>query len=115
MNDIELIFQSVKDDTRLSLTNTFAFDVGFTWDVPVIYGEKNEQEKFWLYVDENVREPQGYEFVFLVEYEERILFKKHPVKSYNHGHIQTVEQAIEYIENFMVEQCLSGNCMDVNG
>ena len=101
MNDIELIFQSVKNDTRLSLTNTFAFDVGFTWDVPVIYGEKNEQEKFWLYVDENVREPQGYEFVFLIEYEERILFKKHPVKSYNHWHIQTVEKAIEDIEDFM--------------
>lgn len=101
MNDIELIFESVKDDERLLLTNTFAFDIGFTWDVPVIYGEKNEQEKFWLYVDENVREPQGCEFVFLIEYEERNLFKKHPVKRYTHWHLQTVEQVIEDIKNFM--------------
>lgn len=101
MNDIELIFQSVKDDTRLSLTNTFAFDVGFTWDVPVIYGEKNEQEKFWLYADANVSEPHGYDFVFFVEHEECILFRKHPVKRYTHWHPQTVEQAIEDIEDFM--------------
>ena len=98
MNDIELIYESVKGDVRLLLTNTFAFDVGFTWDVPVIYGE-TEKERFWLYADVNDREPHGWEFVFFVEYEEHVLFRK--VKSYKHWHPQTIDQAIEDIQNFM--------------
>ena len=42
MNDIELIYDKVKDKYNLTLTNSFALNEGFTWDVPVIYGESQQ-------------------------------------------------------------------------
>mgnify|MGYP003295219716 CR=1 FL=1 len=75
MNDIELIYDKVKDKYNLTLTNSFALNEGFTWDVPVIYGE-SQQGRFWLYADEDVPNPHGIEFVFSVEYEKRTWFRK---------------------------------------
>ena len=89
MNEIELIYDKVKDKYNLTLTNSFALNEGFTWDVPVIYGE-SQQGRFWLYADEDVPNPHGIEFVFSVEYEKRTWFRKrlkkmsHPLASADH-------------------------------
>ena len=101
MNDIELIYNELKDKYKLLLTNCFALNEGFTWDVPVIYGEA-EQGRFWLYADEDVPDPHGLEFVFSVEYEKRTWFRKRLVKCYTHWHPQTIEQAIKDIDEFMM-------------
>ena len=102
MNDIELIYEKVKDKYKLILSNSFALNEGFTWDVPVIYGE-SQQGRFWLYADEDVPEPHGIEFVFSVEFkkQKRIWFRKHMVKCGTHWHPQTIEQAIADVEDFM--------------
>ena len=103
MNDIELIYDKVKDKYNLTLTNSFALNEGFTWDVPVIYGE-TEHGRFWLYANEDIPEPHGIEFVFSVEYEKqmRIFFKKRMVKCHTHWHPQTIEEAIEDIGDCML-------------
>ena len=100
MNDIELIYDKVKDKYNLTLTNSFALNEGFTWDVPVICGEAR-QGKFRLYADEDVPDPCGFEFVFYVEYEKQTWFRKRLVKRGTHWHPQTVEEAIEEINKFM--------------
>ena len=103
MNDIELIYDKVKDKDNLILTNSLALNEGFTWNVPIIYGEA-EHGRFWLYADEDVPEPHGIEFVFSVEYEKqkRIWFRKHMVKCGTHWHPQTIEQAIKDVDDFML-------------
>lgn len=100
MNDIELIYEKVRDRQDVLLTNTFDLNEGFEWNVPVICGE-TQQGKFWLYADENVSEPYGFEFVFSVEYEKRTRFRKRLVKCHTHWHPQTIEQAIADVEDFM--------------
>ena len=100
MNDIELIYDKVKDKYNLTLTNSFALNERFTWDVPVIYGE-SQQGRFWLYADEDVPDPHGIEFVFSVEYEHRTWFRKRLVKRYTHWHPRSTEQAIQDIEDFL--------------
>ena len=103
MNDIEYIYNELKDKHKLLLTNTFSLNDGFTWDVPVIYGEV-EEKRFWLYADEDVSEPHGIEFVFSVEYEKqkRFWLKKHVVKCHTHWHPRTIEQAIKDVDDFML-------------
>lgn len=100
MNDIELIYQRVKHNKGLLLTNTFAVNIGFTEDVPVIHGTAKDG-KFWLYADTNDQNPVGYSFVFLVEYEHRTWFRKRLVKRYTHWHPRSTEQAIQDIEDFL--------------
>ena len=102
MNDIEIIYEAVKDKYDLVLTNSLALDDGFTWNVPIICG-KTEIGRFWLYADGDVLEPRGLEFVFSVdaEYEKQTLFGKKTVKYRNHWHPQTIEEAIEDINEFM--------------
>lgn len=103
MNDIELIYDKVKDKYNLTLTNSLALNEGFTSDVPVIYG-KAEHRRFWLYAGEDVPEPHGIQFVFSVEYEKpkRIWFRKRMVKCGTHWHPQTIEQAIKDVDDFML-------------
>ncbi|MBQ7378424.1 MAG: hypothetical protein IJW70_01940 [Clostridia bacterium] len=100
MNDIELIYDKVKDKYRLTLTNTSDLDDGFTWSVPVICGER-EQARFWLYADADVPEPHGIEFVFSVEYQKRTLFGKGMKTCHTHWHPQSIEQAAEDVDSFM--------------
>ena len=100
MNDIELIYDKVKDKYNLLLTNAFALDEGFEWDVPIIYG-KSPSGKFWLYADEDVPDPHGLEFVFSVEYEKRTLFRKRLVKCHTHWHPQSIEDALDDVDKFM--------------
>ena len=101
MNDIELIYDKVKNKYNLTLTNSFALNEGFTWDVPVICGE-SQQRRFWLYANEDVPNHHDIEFVFSVEYEKRTLFRKRLKKCHTHWHPQTIEQAIKYVDEFML-------------
>ena len=39
MNDIEIIYEKIKDEFSLVLTNSLDLDDGFSWDVPVILGK----------------------------------------------------------------------------
>ena len=104
MNDIELIYEKVKDSHNLCLTNTSALNEGFVWDVPIIYGE-SQQGRFWLYADEDVPNPHGIGFVFSVEYKEYEEQTEEGLetvaKCHTHWHPQTIEQAVEDINNFM--------------
>ncbi len=95
MNDIELIYEALKDRYELILTNSFALDDGFTWDVPIICGE-SELGRFQLYADANTPEPHGVQFVFTL-----------PDRP-THGHPQTIEDAIDEIERFMAGEDNNG-------
>ena len=88
MNDIELIYEKIKDEYDLILTNSLALDDGFSWDVPVITGE-SALGKFYLYADRNTKEPKGEQFVFSVA--DRQI----------HWHPQTIDDAICDIKEFM--------------
>lgn len=100
MNDIEIIYEKLKNKYNLLLTNTSALNEGFTWDVPIICGE-TPQGRFQLYANEDVPDPHGFEFVFYVEYEKRTWFRKRSIKRHTHWHPQTVEEAIEEVNKFM--------------
>ena len=88
MNDIELIYDKVKDKYDLTLTNSFALNEGFSWDVPIICGE-SQQGRFWLYADKNTKNPHGVQFVFSLP------------DLQTHGHPQSIEDAITFVEKFM--------------
>ena len=87
MNDIELIYDKLKDKYDLVLTSTMALDDGYTIDVPVICGA-SEKGRFDLYKDESV----GL-FVFSVA----------PEKTEKHWHTHAIdmEGAIRLVDGFM--------------
>lgn len=101
MNDIELIFEKIEDKNNLLLTNALALNEGFTWDIPIIYGE-SKQGRFWLYADEDTPDPHGVDFVFSVEYEKKSWFRKRTIKCHTHRHPQSIEEAVEDVEKFMM-------------
>jgi hypothetical protein len=88
MNDIELIYEKIKDEYDLILTNSLDLDDGFSWDVPVITGESG-LGKFYLYADRNTKNPKGEQFVFSLAWQEK------------HWHPQTIDDAICDIRAFM--------------
>ncbi len=100
MNDIERIYNELKDKHKLLLTNTFALNDRFTCDVPVIYGEA-EQGRFWLYEDKDVLDYGIMQFVFLVEYKKKACFRKRLKTFRVHWHPETIGQAIEEVNDFM--------------
>jgi hypothetical protein len=100
MNDIEIIYDRLKNIHPLVLTNTFALDDGFTWDVPVICG-KSSLGRFWLYADEDTPDPHGCDFVFSVEYEKRSRFSKKTEVCHTHWHPHTIEDAVRDADRFM--------------
>jgi hypothetical protein len=67
MNDIEIIYNELKDKYPLVLANSLTLNEGFSWNVPVICG-KRKNAKFFLYADKNTLSPSGEEFVFSVVY-----------------------------------------------
>ncbi len=97
MNDIEIIYERLKDKYNLVLTNSLALDDGYTWNVPIIVGESGSR-RFHLYADKDTLEPFGVEFVFSVEYEK---CGEPSEKCHTHGHPQDIEDAIDFVERFM--------------
>ena len=97
-NDLEIIYEQLRDKYSLLLTNTFALDDGYTIDVPVLCG-KSVFGRFHLYREEDDWD----EFVFSVEYAEpRILPEWGSVpQKYTHWHPQSIEQALKDVIAFM--------------
>lgn len=96
-NDIEIIYEQLKDQYDLLLTNTFALDSGYTIDVPVLCGE-SVFGKFNLYKEDDDWD----EFVFSVEYVEPRRPRWYlPAEKYTHWHPQSREQAQRDVIAFM--------------
>lgn len=97
MNELELIYDRLKDRFPLVLTNTLALDEGFTIDTAVLFGQNHLGAKMFLYKEEEDWD----EFVFSEDFSEMenpILISGHPS---THGHPQSAEEAFEYTIKFM--------------
>lgn len=92
MNELENIYNTLKNTYNLILTTTEKLNDGFTIDVPVIAGEC-QFGKFRLY-KEDEREVF---YVFSVEY-----FNNEKQK-YSHNHPHGMEEAIKSIIRFVSE------------
>ena len=99
-NDLEFIYEQLKNKYDLLLTNTFALDNGYTIDVPVLCGE-SVLGKFELYVDDDFQDG-SYEFVFSVTFPApKKRSRLFPAEQGTHWHPQTKEQALEDVIAFM--------------
>lgn len=94
MNEIQRIYDRLKDIYPLTLTTTLALNDGYTIDVPVIRGTA-EGGRFDLYKED---EDSGL-FVFSVEF-----YGKDDDDKYTHGHPYDADEAVKYIEDFMAER-----------
>ena len=81
MDNLKYIHNKLKDKYDLILTNTFALDVGFTTDYPVLCG-KHGESTFYLYEDDSL-------FVFFSD------------EDYDHFHPHDVEEAVKTVTEFM--------------
>ena len=98
MNDIEIIYNELKDKYPLVLANSLTLNEGFSWNVPVICG-KRKNAKFFLYADKNTLSPSGEEFVFSVVYTTP-KNKELPFNNSYHDHPQTIKDAVSAINDF---------------
>ena len=98
MNDIEIIYNELKDKYPLVLANSLTLNEGFSWNVPVICG-KRKNAKFFLYADKNTLSPSGEQFVFSVVYTTP-KNKELPLNNNYHDHPQTIKDAVSAINDF---------------
>ncbi len=92
MNDIQVIFDKVKNKHSLLLTETGKLaDEGFTINVPVICGT-SALGRFWLY-----REGDEKDDLLVFSY---TFAEAHGGES-DHGHPYDIDNAVECIEQFM--------------
>ncbi|MBQ7319547.1 MAG: hypothetical protein IJW97_05185 [Clostridia bacterium] len=94
MDELTLIYEKLKNKYDLILTTTFAFNDGYTKDMPVIRGT-TKRGRFDLYKESEDSD----EFVFGVEF-----FDKTGDDKYSHGHPLNANHAIAYIEDFMANE-----------
>ena len=66
-NDLQYIYDHLKDKHHITLTRTTAFGSLFSKDVPVLYGER-EGDRFWVYQEDLIDE----DFIFMVEFQKPI-------------------------------------------
>ena len=99
-NDLQIIYEQLKDKYDLVLTNTFALNDGYKIDVPVLCGE-SLLGSFQLYIDDDWADGH-YEFVFSVKFaapkKDGWFF---PKRDGTHWHPQTKKQALEDVIAFM--------------
>ena len=96
-HDLDIIYDQLKGRFDLVLTNTFALDDGYTWDMKVIRG-KSILGRFDLYKEDD----DDNQFVFSVEYTNPRKLNCHLADGkYTHWHPQSVEQAINDVVAFM--------------
>lgn len=84
-SDLRQLYELLKEDFPLKLTNALAVDDGFTDDFPLLYGKYSKQD-FWLY-------DYCDEWVFSYGVTE--------ASTRGHTHPQSIEEAEEYIREFM--------------
>ena len=94
-NDLQYIYDHLKDKHTITLTRTSAFGDRFSSDVPVLYGER-ESDRFWVYQEDLIDE----DFIFTVEFQK-------PVPSggtevcHTHGHYIHTSQVMWAADSFM--------------
>lgn len=88
--DLKDIYKALSSEYDLILTTTSSLEDGYTIDVPVIRGKRNDA-RFDLYKDEEL-------FVFSIEY-----YDKTGMEKYTHFHPMCIEDAINDVKNFMLE------------
>ncbi|MBO5315344.1 MAG: hypothetical protein IKJ13_00505 [Clostridia bacterium] len=93
MKELRYIFEKLKDKYDLDLTNTFALNDGYTIDVPVIRGTSSDR-RFDLYKEDDL-------FVFSVAF-----FDKSGNKKESHAHPYDTNDAVDYIEKFMLKKSI---------
>ena len=97
MNDLEIIYDQLKDKYDLLLTNTFSLDDGYTIDVPVLCGQA-AHGRFHLYKESDDTDM----FVFSVEYAQPKVISTPPyVEQYTHWHPYAIEGAMDDVIAFM--------------
>lgn len=89
MQDLEFVYEKLKDNFDLELTNTFALNEGYTIDVPVIIG-KSSNKKFYLYKEDDL-------FVFTTK-----LSDNSGNHECSHTHPYDVNDSINCIKKFML-------------
>ena len=101
-NDLKIIYEQLKDKYDLLLTNTFALDEAWPFDIPVLCG-KSVLGSFQLYVDDDFQD-NYYEYIFCVKYatpkKRSWLFPKEDYTG-THWHLETKEQALNDVISFM--------------
>ena len=96
-NDLEFIYEQLKDKYDLLLTTTFALDEGYTIDVPVLCGS-SVLGRFELYKEDDDCE----EFVLTVEFATPKKRKwQLSWEQGTHWHPQSLEEAMADINAFM--------------
>ena len=96
-HDLDIIYDQLKGRFDLVLTNTFALDDGYTWDMRVIRGE-SVFGRFDLYKEDDDDD----QFVFSVKLSNPRKSRWYlPAEQYTHWHPQSVEQAINDVVAFM--------------
>lgn len=89
MNDLKIIYESLKTEYNIRLTTTFELNDGYTFDTPVIRGD-GERGVFDLYNDDGM-------FVFAYEDLNR-------EEGYSHLHPYDSKEAIKLIKEFMSKE-----------
>jgi len=96
-NDLEFIYDQLKDKYELLFTTTFALNDGYTIDVPVLRGT-SLLGRFDLYKEDDAWD----EFVFTAELANPAKTLLHPAgENYTHWHPQSAEEALADVIAFM--------------
>lgn len=94
VNDLEYLYEKLKDKYSLTLINSLSLNIGFTEDMTILYG-KSELGSMYLY-----KMDEYFDFVFYVDYLGKGLFGKEKKKS-THWHPKNFFEAFDDIIKFM--------------
>ena len=94
-NDLQYIYDHLKDKRNITLTRTTAFGTLFSNNVPVLYGER-EGDRFWVYQEDLIDE----DFIFMVEFQKPLPSGGTEV-CHTHGHYLHTAQAMWAVDAFM--------------
>jgi len=97
VNDLEYLYEKLKDKYSLTLINSLSLNIGFTDEMPVLCG-KSELGSMFLY-----KRDEYFDFVFSVEYLGKGLFGKENKKS-THWHPSNFFEAFDDIIKFMEDK-----------
>lgn len=95
INDLQYIYDHLKNKHDITLTSMTAFGDRFSNDVPVLYGER-EGDRFWVYQEDVIDE----DFIFMVEFQKPLPSGGTEV-CHTHGHYYRTEQVLWKVDLFM--------------
>ena len=94
-NDLNYVFEHLDDRHNIVLTKTSAFGYRFSIDVPVLYGER-ENDRFWLYQVDVIDE----DFIMAVEFQKPLSNAETELRK-SQVHYSHTSQVIWAIDIFM--------------